>query len=136
MRSLFNLSQGLSAGLVLLLCGVSARAAEPTKDSLQAVRQNLDGGKAVLIDVRELDEWNDGHLSGASLLPLSRIEKGVSADQLGKVAPSGKIVYLHCAYGSRCLSAADELKKLGRDVRPLRQGYDDLIKAGFKPAGK
>lgn len=130
MRSLFNL------GLVFLLCGASAGAAEPTKDSLQTVRQNLDGGKAVLIDVREPDEWDDGHLAAASLLPLSRIEKGVSADQLGKIAPAGKIIYLHCAYGSRCLSAADELKRLGRDIRPLKHGYDDLVKAGFKPAGK
>ncbi len=36
--------------------------------------------------------------------------------------------------GVRCLKAADELKKLGYDVRPLKEGYKDLLKAGFAPA--
>ncbi|MNC96941.1 hypothetical protein D3C83_144460 [compost metagenome] len=55
---------------------------------------------------------------------------------MAKVATKGKIVYCHCGSGVRCLKAADELKKLGYDVRPLKPGYKDLLKAGFEPAGK
>lgn len=120
--------------LVLMIGGGVALAAEPTRDSLQTVKQNISAGKAVLLDVRELDEWNDGHLAAAALLPLSRIERGVSAEQLAKIAPGEKIIYLHCAFGSRCLSAADLLKKYGRDVRPLKQGYDELRRSGFRAA--
>lgn len=119
--------------VALFFSGV-AQAAEPTRDSLQTVKQNISAGKAVLLDVRELDEWNDGHLAAAGLLPLSRIERGVTAEQLAKIAPGEKIIYLHCAFGSRCLSAADLLKKTGRDVRPLKQGYDELRQSGFRAA--
>jgi rhodanese-related sulfurtransferase len=120
--------------LVLVLGGARVDAAEPTQDSLQLVKQNLTAGKAVLLDVRELDEWNEGHLAVATLLPLSRIERGVTAEQLVKTAPREKIIYLHCALGSRCLTAADLLKKSGRDVRPLKQGYATLLKSGFRSA--
>ena len=121
---------------ILLAFVAPVWSAEPTKDSLQVVKQNITAGKAVLVDVRELEEWNDGHLAAAALLPLSRIERGVTAEQLTKLAPGEKIVYLHCAYGSRCLDAAAYLKKTGRDVRPLKQGYDELLQAGFRPANK
>lgn len=121
-------------GLSLFVCGVSLRAIEPTKDSAQTIKQNLVAGKAVLIDVREIDEWNDGHLLAAVHLPLSRIERGVSAEQLAKFAPADKIVYLHCAFGSRSVAAGKYLSKTGRDVRPIKQGYDDLLGAGFRQA--
>ena len=55
---------------------------------------------------------------------------------MAKVAPKDKIVYCHCGSGVRCLKAADELKKLGYDVRPLKPGYKDLLKAGFEPSEK
>ena len=50
------------------------------------------------------------------------------------VAPPGKIVYLHCAAGARCQSAAQLLRRTGRDLRPLPQGYDELVEAGFAKA--
>jgi phage shock protein E len=111
-------------------------AADPTKDSITVVKENIDSGKAILLDVRELDEWNSGHLEAAAHLPLSRIKKGVEVEQFSKLAPQGKIVYLHCAFGSRSLDAADRLNGFKRDVRPLKQGYDDLVKEGFRKAEK
>jgi len=60
----------------------------------------------------------------------------LKAGDVAKVIPKDKIVYCHCGPGVRCLKAADELKKLGYDVRPLKPGYADLLKAGFAPAGK
>jgi phage shock protein E len=53
---------------------------------------------------------------------------------LKKVLPAGSVVYLHCGAGRRCLTAADVLKKQGYDVRPLKDGYDSLVKAGFEKA--
>ena len=54
----------------------------------------------------------------------------VLAQQMSK----DKVIYLHCKAGARCLVAADLLKKYGYDVRPLKAGYDDLVKAGFPKA--
>lgn len=115
------------------LVGVLA-AADHTTDTLAAVKANVTAGKAVVVDVREAAEWAGGHLKGAKHLPLSGLKAGVPADQLKATLPEGKIVYLHCAAGGRCLAAADLLKGKGYDLRPLRDGYDALVKAGFEPA--
>jgi rhodanese-related sulfurtransferase len=119
------------AVLVALAACSIAHSAEHTRDSLDTVKQKLKDKKAVLVDVREEDEWNDGHVRGAKFVPLSRLKKDVNEKDLLKRVPKDKIVYCHCRAGKRCLTAADILKKHGYDVRPLKPGYDDLIKAGF-----
>lgn len=121
----------LLVGCALLL-RADLPAAEHTKDSLDDVKKNLGDKKAVLVDVREESEWEDGHLDGAVLVPLSELKQGEKADSL----PKDRIVYAHCASGKRCLAAAEILKKQGYDVRPLKDGYMDLLKAGFKKAAE
>ncbi|QJW99050.1 rhodanese-like domain-containing protein [Frigoriglobus tundricola] len=122
--------------MVVVLAAITApvRAADHTKDSPQDVKKAVADGKAVLIDVREKSEWDDGHLNDAKLLPLSTLKAGAKAEDVARIVPKDKIVYCHCGSGMRCLKAADELKKLGYDVRPLKPGYKELLKAGFDPA--
>jgi phage shock protein E len=121
---------------LLILSGMAATAlaAEHTTDSLDTVKKQLADGKAVLVDVREPSEWDDGHLKDAKPLALSRIRKTIPEDELAKTLPKGKVIYAHCKAGVRCLEAADRLKKLGYEIRPLKPGYDDLLKAGFPKA--
>lgn len=109
-------------------------AAEHTKDSLDTVKEKLKEKKALLIDVREEEEWDAGHLKDARALPLSQLQNGVESDKLAKILAKDKIIYLHCAAGGRCLPAADILKKQGYDVRPLKPGYKQLLKEGFPKA--
>ena len=109
-------------------------ALEHTKDSPEAVKKALAAKTAVLIDVRELKEWEAGHLQDAALFPLSKIKEGTTVEELAKLLPKGKVVYLHCRAGGRCMTAAEILVKQGYDVRPLKIGYDDLIKLGFPKA--
>jgi len=117
-------------GLTLAgLCG-TARA-EHTKDSLDTVRKAIAADEAVLVDVREPDEWQEGHVAGARLLPLSVLEKGVDPKQLARDLPKDKVIYCHCLAGGRCVQAAAILAPLGYDVRPLKPGYPQLAKAGF-----
>ena len=113
-----------------------ATGADHTKDTLDTVKKAVADEKAVLLDVREKSEWDDGHLKDAKLLPLSALKAEPKAEDVAKIIPKGKVVYCHCAAGVRSLKAADELKKLGYDVRPLKPGYADLLKAGFAPAPK
>jgi rhodanese-related sulfurtransferase len=119
--------------LGVMVAGVVA-AADHTTDTLDAVKKNVATEKAVVVDVREAGEWADGHLKGAKHLALSDLKAGVPADRLKAALPPGTVVYLHCASGRRCLAAADLLKGKGYDVRPLRDGFDALVKAGFEPA--
>jgi rhodanese-related sulfurtransferase len=87
-----------------------------------------------LIDVREMGEWDSGHLRDASFLPLSTMADKVTAKSLEKLFGKGTILYLHCGSGRRVLKAADILNKTGYDVRPLSDGYESLLKAGFPKA--
>ena len=118
--------------LGLVLGAVSGTAiAEHTKDSLDVVKQAVAQQKAVIIDVREPDEWQEGHIAGAGLLPLSVLERGVPPQELAKILPKDKIIYCYCLAGGRCEEAAAMLKPLGYDVRAIKPGYPQLVKAGF-----
>jgi rhodanese-related sulfurtransferase len=107
-------------------------AAELTNDPLPTVQENLATDKAVLVDVREPKEWKEGHVEGAISLPLSSLKKGVDTNALEHQFPKDKIVYTHCVMGVRAVAAAKLLEKLGYNVRPLKAGYEDLVKAGFE----
>lgn len=109
-----------------------------TTDSLALVRQRLADETAILIDVREQREWDAGHLLQAILVPLSRLRNGADhgelATELAETLPKDKIIYCHCQSGGRVLAAGPILEKLGYDVRPLKDGFPDLVKAGFAAA--
>jgi rhodanese-related sulfurtransferase len=122
------------AAVVAFVLAAAVSAADHTTDSLDTVKKAVAEGKAVLVDVREAGEWNDGHLKAAKHLALSDLKAGVPADKLKEALPAGKVVYLHCASGRRCLTAADLLTKQGYDARPLKDGYENLLKAGFEKA--
>lgn len=139
-RMPWNQAPAATCSRLLLAAVVAAAAAGPvsaaghTKDPLPTVQQAVTGGQAVLIDVREPDEWAEGHIAGAKLVPLSTLEQGVDPARLAQLLPKDKIIYCHCLAGGRCLEAAAILAPLGYDVRPLKQGYPQLIQAGFPAA--
>jgi rhodanese-related sulfurtransferase len=105
-----------------------------TSDTLDAVKRRLASKEAVLVDVREPAEWKEAHIEGAIPLPNSQLQKGLKAEAVADVLPKDKIIYTHCKAGSRSLSAAEELKSMGYDVRPLKPGIQDLLDAGFPRA--
>lgn len=55
----------------------------------------LEAGEAILVDVREPDEFRAGHIAGAINLPLSRFDPARLPD------PAGKKLILNCAAGGR-----------------------------------
>jgi len=125
--------------LILLLSTVSTAADKATftktghtTDSLTKVKSAVADDKAVLLDVREESEWNQGHLESAKLLPLSIIRKGKLTAKQKKLLPKDKPVYCHCRSGGRVLKVSKILRDKGYDIRPLKSGYADLVKAGFK----
>jgi phage shock protein E len=110
-------------------------ALEFTKDSLAEVRKNVGEGKAILVDVRDLVEWNAGHVRGAAHLPWRDLQ-GKKSDQLLEKLPKDKIIYTYCAVGYRSSRAGKIIMKHKFDVRPLKPGFEDLVKAGFEPEKK
>ena len=121
-----------------LVSSLSAQEVEHTTEPLAKIKAKVESKKAILADVRERREWDQGHVKDAVFLPLSTLSKwerdGISDSEkanLAKSLPKGLVVYCHCAAGGRALPGAEALKKLGYDARPLKPGYRDLIEAGF-----
>lgn len=124
----------LLACLVVCVTAALSCGADFTTDSLKTVQENIANKKAVLVDVRDKDEWIRGHVDGALLLPLTELK---DADRLGtllKDLPKDRVVYTHCVVGYRSRKAADILTKQGYEVRALKPGYIELIQAGFPDA--
>ncbi|WLR49756.1 rhodanese-like domain-containing protein [Bacillus tianshenii] len=74
--------------------------------------------KAQLIDVREPDEYNNGHILGARNIPLTQLRARRQEIR------TDKPVYLYCQSGMRSARAAGIVKKLGcNDISHLKGGF-------------
>ncbi|MUV39659.1 Hydroxyacylglutathione hydrolase [Lentibacillus sp. JNUCC-1] len=74
--------------------------------------------KAQLIDVREPQEFEKGHILGARNIPLTQMKQRLV--ELRKDKP----VYLYCQGGSRSARAAQLLRKKGyQDINQLKGGF-------------
>ncbi|NQV83978.1 MAG: rhodanese-like domain-containing protein [Rhodospirillales bacterium] len=78
----------------------------PEADAL-TVRRWLEAGEIVLVDVRETSEYEQEHIPGAVLCPLSVFDP----DVFPKIPE--KMVVLHCAIGRRSAAAAKQLLGTG-----------------------
>ena len=73
-----------------------------------------------LIDVREQEEWDQGHIDGARLWPLSKMMAGDMPD-----LPQEMEIILYCQKGMRSLQAAQILKAQGySEVYSMSGGYE------------
>src|SRR2546427_10682710 len=87
--------------------------------------QELEG--AVWIDVREADEWQEGHLPGAVHIPRGFLESRVEGVAPDKSTP----VLVYCASAARSAFAAKTLEELGaRTVDSLAGGFTDWKRNG------
>jgi len=116
-----------------MVTNIQADESEHTQDTLKTVMQNVAEKKAVLVDVREKDEWDQGHLRGSILFPSSSL-RDLDAAKAGEKLPDDKILYTFCVAGIRSVAVGERLRELGYEVRPLRPGYRELVEAGFERA--
>ena len=87
------------------------------------------GKSPVLLDVRESDEWRQGHLEGAIPLPRGFLEIKVESAIPDKNTP----IVAYCAGGVRSLLAAKVMREMGyRDVTSMAGGYGAWKNGGFK----
>lgn len=93
----------------------------------EKLREELAQNTAILLDVREEDEWDDGHLKDATFLPLSALK----SDELPENLPKDKTIYIYCRMGPRAQRAAEILQETYPNVIPLAAGFNDLMYADF-----
>lgn len=109
-----------------LLQDVKAQVRQVSLEDLHARREA--GEPLVIVDVREKDEWRQGHLIGAVHVPRGFLEM-----QAGSKLPdrSAKIVTI-CAGGIRSAFAAKALQDLGyTNVESANPGFNDWKDKGF-----
>jgi len=88
-----------------------------------AAAREVSAGSAVLIDVREADEWQAGHAPQARFVPLSQLTLGA--------VPADRPVIAICRSGNRSGRATDALNAAGRSVRNLTGGMAAWVAAGL-----
>ena len=75
--------------------------------------------ETIIVDVREEDEWANGHMTDAQLWPLSKLKAG----QLPNLPKDAEII-LHCQKGKRSLAAGEIMQAAGfQNVISLHGGY-------------
>lgn len=85
-------------------------------------------GNAVIVDVREQNEWDQVHIPGALLLPLSAF------DPAGIPDAAGKHLVFHCKSGVRCGLAAERAVAAGftGKIARMQGGILGWLRAGHE----
>src|SRR5262245_7510456 len=93
----------------------------------EEARAKADKG-AVLVDVREPDEWANGHIPGAVYIPRGYLELRVEE----KVPDRSADVVVYCAGGTRSAFGAKSLQELGyKNVTSMAGGFGKWKESGF-----
>jgi hydroxyacylglutathione hydrolase len=90
----------------------------------------LRAGEVRLLDVREDDEWEEGHVEGSLHVPYHELRNGIPAE----VRANGKPLAVACSVGNRSSIASSLLKRAGLDdlVHVADGGVADLADEGIE----
>ena len=104
--------------IMVMLCSACQSKTEIRSIDGDSVHQMLQNKEDfVLVDVREEDEYNEGHIPQSLLIPLGTIEK----DFTSKVPSKDKKIVIYCRSGRRSKEAYEKIVSLG---------YDDVYDLG------
>lgn len=104
-----------------------------TEISPQGAAARSKSGEAVIVDVRETDEWDEEHIPGAMHLSRGTIELDIEE----KVPDPNALIICHCGGGGRSALAAASLQKMGyKNVRSMAGGFKAWKAAGCRVQNK
>ena len=104
---------------VLLLVGLTGCGSEKERDDTASYQQITaeeaktmmeEQADAVILDVREQDEYETGHIPGAVLLPVGTIDEDSAA---AAIPEKDSVVLVYCRSGNRSKTASQALADLG-----------------------
>ena len=109
---------------------VAEAKSETEQMDIEAVRGSLDSGESVtVVDVREPDEWDEGHIPGAKPIPRGILEYKAAEELPDKDAH----IVVHCAVGGRGALAAKSLKDMGyTNVANMDGGVNAWREKGYE----
>ena len=96
--------------------------------SPQEAAAAITGGNTLLIDVRDPDEWQEGHIPGAK-----NFSRGTVELEIEEVAPDlSTPIICHCGGGGRSALAAESLQRMGyKNVKSMAGGFKAWKAAGL-----
>ena len=98
--------------LVVLMSGCAVDKQPPSyvQISQEEAKEMMDSQEVVILDVREQDEYDSGHIVGAVLLPVGTI----TDDTVAAAIPTKEtVVLVYCRSGNRSKTASEKLVELG-----------------------
>ena len=102
--------------LLLLLTGCGeTESNSSSEDNYQQISQEeakemMDTQDVIILDVREQDEYDSGHIPGAVLLPVGTIDEETAAEVIPE---KDSTVLVYCRSGNRSKTASSALAELG-----------------------
>ena len=81
-----------------------------TKYYQEEAKEMMDSQEVIILDVREQDEYDSGHIPGAMLLPAGTIDEATAADVIPE---KDSTVLVYCRSGNRSKTASSTLADLG-----------------------
>ena len=96
---------------LLLLTGCGGNSSDGYQQITQEEAKEMMGTQEVIIlDVREQDEYDSGHIPGAVLLPVGTIDETTAAEVIPE---KDSTVLVYCRSGNRSKTASSTLAELG-----------------------
>ena len=102
--------------LLLLLTGCGGTASNASSEdgyqqiSQEEAKEMMDTQDVIILDVREQDEYDSGHIPGAVLLPVGTIDEETAAEVIPE---KNSTVLIYCRSGNRSKTASSALVELG-----------------------
>jgi rhodanese-related sulfurtransferase len=116
---------GKHAGFEKLVADAKKHITEISPQDAAAKSQS---GEAVIVDVREKDEWDEEHIPNATHLSRGTIELAIEE----QVPDTNAMIICHCGGGGRSALAAESLQKMGyKNVRSMAGGFKAWKAAGL-----
>ena len=102
----------LLSSLLLLLTGCGGNDANGSYEQItqEAAKEMMDTEEVIILDVREQDEYDSGHIPSAVLLPVGTIDEETAAEVIPE---KDSTVLVYCRSGNRSKTASSTLAKLG-----------------------
>ena len=102
----------LISAMLLVLTGCGGTTVENTYQQItqEEAKNMMDTQEVIVLDVREQDEFDAGHIPGAVLLPVGSITKDTAA---AVIPETDSVVLVYCRSGNRSKTASKALADLG-----------------------
>ena len=97
----------------------------PSTSAAEVSEKLKNGKRPLVVDVRQPDEYNRGHINGAKLIPLGELSGRL------KELPKNKEIVLVCATGNRSRSATKILVREGYEAVNMNGGMMSWARSGL-----